>query len=518
MTTQAGLRREALDALGRGQWEAAHAAASRLLAGAPDDADGHFAAGVALLESRRGQAALAHLVQALARAPQRAEIAAQCARAHSLLQQLPEALAAAERGLALRPSDAYTLDTLGVVFSRANAHDRASEVFKRAIEVMPDRAAYRFNLAAALTFIGDIDGAEREYEACIRIDPGYWRAHSSLSQLRRQTPERNHIARLRGLLPVAAGRPDALLHLHHALAKEHEDLGRYEQAFEHLCTGKAARRRSIDYRFERDRALFDAVIAAFPDVEADAGGCPSEEPIFIVGMPRTGTTLVERILSSHPQVQSAGELQNFGVVLKRASGSTTPHLLDADTLARAASLAWGRVGEAYLASTRPATGQRPRFIDKLPHNFLYLGHIARALPRARLICLRRDPMDTCLSNFRQLFALNTPYFDYATDLLDTGRYYLQFDRLMAHWRRVLPGRVLEVAYEDVVEDIEAQARRMLAHCGLPWDDACLAFERNPAPVATASAVQVREPLHRGAVGRWRRYAPWLDELRAVLGE
>ena len=160
----------------------------------------------------------------------------------------------------------------------------------------------------------------------------------------------------------------------------------------------------------------------------------------------------------------------------------------------------------------------PRFVDKLPHNFLYLGFIARALPNARIVCLRRERLDTCVANFRQLLALDSPFFDYSFDLLDIGRYVLQFERVMAHWREVLPGRILELQYEDLVGDQAGTTRRLLEHCGLPWDDACLAFEHNPAAVATASAVQVREPLHRNSIGRWRRYAPQLAGLRALLDE
>ncbi len=513
---RSALTHAALDALQRGDWRQAQSAAQAALQTFSGDADAHFALGVALLEQRQMQAAAEHLQHAMQIAPLRTDCAAQCARALSLLQRLPDALAAADIALALAPRDAYSLDTLGVVYSRANAHARAAQVFRRAIELMPKRASYRFNLAASLTFCGEIDAAEAEYEACLALEPHHWRAHSALSQLRRQTPERNHIARLQALLPAAQGQPDALLHLHHALAREHEDLGQYPQAFEHLRTGKAARRSVIAYDSQRDSDLFDALIAALPEPIKEAPGCDSREPIFIVGMPRSGTTLVERVLSSHPQVHSAGELQNFGVALKRASGSASRYLLDADTIARAANLDWAKLGQAYVDSTRPGTGQRARFIDKLPHNFLYLGYIARALPRARLICLRRDPLDTCLSNFRQLFALNTPYFDYAYDLLDTGRYYLGFDRLMAHWQRVLPGRVLEIHYEHMVEQQEATTRQLLEHCGLPWDEACLHFEQNLAPVATASAVQVRAPIYRSALGRWRRYEAQLGELRALL--
>ena len=256
---------------------------------------------------------------------------------------------------------------------------------------------------------------------------------------------------------------------------------------------------------------------ASPDALAGGGeGHANCEPIFVVGMPRSGTTLVDRILSSHSTVSSAGELQNFGVVLKRASGSQTPHMLDAETIAAATGLDWARVGAAYVESTRPGTGHRLHFVDKLPHNFLYAGFIARALPNAKIICLRRDPMDVCLSNFRQLFALTSPYYDYSFDLMDTGRYYLMFERLMARWHASMPGRILEVRYEELVDNQEAVTRELVAWCGLDWEQTCLRFENNQAPVATASAVQVRSPMFRTSLQRWKRYGDRMDELYRFL--
>jgi hypothetical protein len=174
------------------------------------------------------------------------------------------------------------------------------------------------------------------------------------------------------------------------------------------------------------------------------------------------------------------------------------------------------LGQTYLASTRPATGRLPRFVDKLPHNFLHAGFIAQALPKARIICLRRHPMDTCLSNFRQLFAPESPYFDYSFDLLDTGRYFIQFDRLMKHWHTIFPGRILDVQYEQLVENQESCSRQLIEFCGLPWDPACLRFHENSSSVATASAVQVRSPMYRSALQRWKAYGEALDPLREIL--
>jgi hypothetical protein len=345
-------------------------------------------------------------------------------------------------------------------------------------------------------------------------------AHVTLAQLRRQTPQDNHVERLEHLLQHAdeTRDPEASTCLNMALAQEYEDLANYPEAYRHLVHGKAVNASNRGYSSQRDQELFAAIMDSFPTTRSTLDGCPSNEPIFVVGMPRSGTTLVERILSSHSDVQSAGELLNFAMSVKHLSGSRNAALMDADMVVRARDVDLGQLGEMYLASTRPLTGEKPRFIDKLPHNFLYAGYIANALPNARIICLRRDPMDTCLSNFRQLFSEKSPFFDYSFDLLDTGRYYILFDRLMAHWQRVLPSRILEVNYEDLVESQESSSRRLLEFCGLPWRDECLRFETNPAPVATASAVQVRAPMYRSSLKRWKKYGEQLDGLRDLLLE
>lgn len=518
MTDPSRTYAQAVDALNRGHWQQARALADSLLPVAAGHAGVHFVAGVAALQMGMLPAALGHLETSVRLNPSRPDYAAQWARALSSAAMTREALEVAQRALAQGPKDPMTLDTLGVVFTLANAHAEAAQAFRGAVAAQPGIASYRFNLATSLSILGDMAGARLEYEACLARDPRYGKAHLALAQLDRQTMQSNHVERLSALLDRAGGDRDARMYLNLALAKELEDLGRVAESFGHLRLGKQAGGEGRHYSSGRDRAMFDAIIGAFPDVVDATGGCDSDEPIFVIGMPRSGTTLVERILSSHPQVHSAGELQNFGVLLKRMSGSRTPALLDADTLRGAAAIGPAELGRAYIESTRPGTGRTPRFIDKLPHNFLYAGHIARALPRARIVCLRRDPVDTVLSNFRQLFSLSSQHYDYSFDILDTARYYLQFERLMAHWRRVLPGRILEIGYEDIVGDQEASTHRLLEFCGLPWEEACLAFERNDAPVATASLAQVRSPLYRTSMRRWKRYEPQLAEVLALLRE
>jgi tetratricopeptide (TPR) repeat protein len=488
----------------------------------PGSADGLLVRGVEAAEAGRVREGLALIREACAVDPGNAEPQAQLARWLARLNRDDEALASVARALALVPQSAPCWDTIGVVLSRAGRHEQAIACFERAVELDPERAGLHFNHAASLKFLGRFAEAEAAYEACVRCDPHFWRAHAALAATRRQTPERNHVARLERLLARGPLDPDAELHLRHALAKELEDLGRDDEAFAHLLAGNARKRAATGYRFERDQNLFDAVTRLFPEVLPGPAGADltrdaiTRAPIFVVGMPRTGTTLVDRILSSHSQVASAGESQNFGVLLKRACRTPSRQVLDEATLAQSLRVDLQALGRDYVERTRPPGQARPRFVDKMPLNFFYLGHIARALPAASIVVLRRHPLDTGLSNFRQLFATRFPYYEYAHDLRDIGRYYVQFDRLIAHWRATLPGRVHEVRYEALVADQRAETGRLLAYCRLPWEEACLHFEHNEQAVATASAVQVRQPLYASSIGRWRRFERHLQPLIAEL--
>ncbi|MBB6188908.1 sulfotransferase [Rhodanobacter sp. MP7CTX1] len=518
MTDPAELYVQLTSAFRQRSWQQARQLAERLLPLAPGHAGAHYLAGMATLELQQMPAALEYLRKAVLLDPARVEFMVQFAKALTLANRNRDAKVVADRAVTLSPVDPAMLDTLGAIYTQVGDYVAAVTAYRQAVTLAPHHAAYHYNLATALLSAGELATSEAEIEACLALDPHYWRAHLGLAQLRKQTPANNHVARLQAQLShIGADAADAaaLVCLHMALAKEYEDLADYPNAFEHLVRGKTAGA-NRDYSIRQDEALFTAIAETFPQPRAPAAGCPSEEPIFIIGMPRTGTTLVDRIISSHPDVHSAGELLNFGMSLKHLSGSKTSALIDAATITGAREVDWKQLGEIYLSSTRPGTAHKPRFIDKLPHNFLYAGFIANAFPNAKIICLRRDPMDTCLSNFRQLFPPKSRRFGYSFDLLDTGRYFVLFDRLMGHWRRVFPGRILEMPYETLVNSQESSSRQLLEFCGLPWHDGCLRFEENPNPVATASVVQVREPIYRSAMQRWKNYEPQLSGLRELL--
>jgi len=487
----------------------------------PHHADAHFFLAAIALETKQFVPAVNLLQRAISYDSGQAEYFALLARAYASLHDSIAALSAAEQVAEMPAADAVSLDTIGCIYSQAGLHEEAVKQFLRAVELSPNCAEFQYNLAVSSRFLGNFDLAEEAYEKAIALDPYFYKAHWSLAHLRNQSKSKNHLPRLEGLLSGLpdSGDADAEVFLRCGLAKEYEDLKEYESAFRHLSAGKLIARQKMDYSVDEDRELFETVERSFTvnRIGGQLPGYSTAEPIFIVGMPRTGTTLVERVLTNHSSVFSAGELSVFGQQLRELSGSQSLSVLDKTTLHAGMNVDPCNLGEAYLRHTRPYTGHTERFVDKMPLNFLYIGFIHRSLPNARIICVRRNPMDTCLSNFRALFSREkATYYRYSYDLLETGRYYLMFDRLMRHWGDVLPGKVLQVNYEDVVANQEAESRRLIEFCGLDWEDACLRFEKNTAPVTTASSAQVRQPIYKNAVERWKHYEQQLQPLKELL--
>ena len=308
------------------------------------------------------------------------------------------------------------------------------------------------------------------------------------------------------------------LQLDFALGKAYADLKDHARSFARLRSGNAAKRATVSYDESAALAFFDRIKAVFTPALIRAqsgGGDPSAMSIFVIGMPRSGTTLVEQILASHPTVHGAGELKTLNDIVHNVhdpAGNPAPFpefvpALDGDSLRQ--------IGLHYIATVRQLSHHGERITDKMPSNYYFAGLIHLALPNAKIVHCVRDPVDTCVSCFSKLFSGEQVH---TYDLGELGRYYRRYERLMAHWRRVLPaGRLLDVRYEDVVADLEGQARRLLAHCGLEWDDRCLSFHQTDRPVRTASATQVRRPIYNSAVGRWRVYEKELGPLLKALG-
>ncbi|GBQ63800.1 tetratricopeptide repeat-containing sulfotransferase family protein [Komagataeibacter swingsii] len=512
--------RQARYALSRGNPVQARNIAAMIIAREPDRAEAHFLLGLSEVTLGNIRPGAAHMEQAVTLG-RSAEFFAQLARCLLLLRRDADAAAAlrdAEGCLeAGEKSDPLTRDTIGCAYARLGEHAASVPHFEAAVQGKPRHEQFLYNLAVALSFVGRVKEAEQAFERLLASAPGHARAHHALSRLRRQTAENNHVPRLNAAHGATRTPEDRLL-LGYALSKELEDLGDTQASFRALRNANAEHRKNLPYSFDRDAAIFDAIEKNWSlFAQAPVSNPPDAAPVFVMGMPRTGTTLVDRILSSHPDIASAGELQAFPIAVKIASRVRTRMVLDPETVAHTAGRDLGAIGQAYLERAHPHVPKdSPRFSDKFPGNFIYAGLIARALPRARLICLRRHPMDTVLSNFKNLFATTSRYYDYSYCIEDIARYYVRFDRLMRLWQKAIPGRVLEIRYEDIVEDQEGATRRLLAHCGLPWSEECLAFHTNAAPVSTPSAAQVRRPIYRDALARWKRHEVELEPARVIF--
>lgn len=410
------------------------------------------------------------------------------------------------------PDDWELQSGVAEAWSRYGRHQLAQAHFRRAAEKFPDDPRHLFNLAASLQASGDFQTAGELLEQVIKLRPTDYEAYGMRAGLRKQSPGRNHVSELERLLNQPGLTTQGDIQVSFALAKELEDLGEYSRAFTYLQRGARQRRARLGYQVAKDLEIMAQIESVYTRqfFERAQAAAPVTGPIFVTGLPRSGTTLVDRILSSHSQVESLGEIDDLAQAVTRLANSDEPGTL----VQRAASADFSRLGHEYLRAARGYGVTRARFVDKSPLNFLYLGLIHVAMPGASVLHLMRHPMDACFGMFKTLFRMGYPF---SYDLEDLARYYAGYQRLMNHWRRVLPERAfMPIRYEWLVDNQEEATRRILDFCGLTFEPGCLEFHRNASPVATASSVQVRRPMNREAIGRWKLYERELAPLRAAL--
>jgi tetratricopeptide (TPR) repeat protein len=435
------------------------------------------------------------------------------------LEEIDKADAALKRALALDPNNADAINLLGrVAFERREPH-AALEHYRRALSLKPDLADAYNNMGNALKEVGQLKEAEAAYIEAIRLDPRNVGIYVNLSDSRHFTPGDPYLVAMEALQEQRQELSDTeRTQLDFALGKAYADLKDHGRAFARLKEGNAGKRATISYDEKSVLGLFDRIEEAFtPELIATKSGAgdASPRPIFVLGMPRSGTTLVEQIIASHPMAHGAGELRVFGDITRTVRGPDHNPIPYPDFVSSLSPPALRQIGARYISELHRLAPDGERVTDKMPSNYYFAGLIHLALPNAKIVHTIRDPIDTCLSCYSRLFA---SVQDHTYDLGELGRYYRRYERLMAHWRRVLPpGRILDVRYEDVVADLEGQARRIISSCGLPWDDRCLSFHETERPVRTASATQVRRPIYQSAVGRWRAYGAHLAPLLEALG-
>ncbi len=438
-------------------------------------------------------------------------------------KQTEEAAAACSRALALNAGNHDAINLMGrVAFERGDLEDSLKH-YQRALALKPDLADAYNNMGNVLKELGKLDEARDAYLQALQLDADVAGVYVNLADSKKFAPGDPHLAAMEKLAAKTEGLSKTdRMQIDFGLGKAYADLKDYSRSFKHLLAGNAAKRATVAYDEQATLALFDRIEAAFTREligGKSGGGDPSALPIFVIGMPRSGTTLVEQIMASHPLVHGAGELQTLNDVILEVRGPDGNALIYPEFVPALDGAALRQIGARYLALVRALAAKHgradaARITDKMPSNYYFAGLLHLALPNARIIHTIRDPVDTCISCFSKLFSAEQ---NHTYDLAELGRYYRRYEALMAYWRTVLPpGRILDVRYEDVVADLDGQARRIIDYCGLPWDDRCLSFHQTDRPVRTASATQVRQPIYKSAIGRWHVYEEHLGPLLGAL--
>lgn len=511
------LLRKGLAQLSRGEHKLAGQTCKEILARAPKLPQGHFLVGLVALEVQDRKTAFQAFGSVTKLEPSNSAAWAQLAKlfmSEGMVARADEALSNACQS---EPSDPLVQDLIGTVYSLMGEYEEARKWYAMATKKRPEFPPFLLNLANNQVYQGDTEAAVELFERAIGIQPNSPQAHWSLSGTRKATDTR-HIETLTKLAATPNQPPREQSFYLYAIGKQFEDLERWEDAFAAFSAGAAARRQTIEFDEAAEQTMFDYLQQTFTAgwLSDQPAGRDDEGPIFILGQPRTGTTLIERIVSSHSKVHSAGELQQFSLGIRRLSNHRDPKRFSADLFRVAQALDPAALGGVYLDTTRRVRGDTPRFVDKLPQNYLCIPLILAALPKAKILHVTRDPMDACFASFKQLFA---DAYLHSYDQREMARHHARYRALMDSWRERFGARFLEVSYEQTVAELEPNARRIIEFVQLPWEDACLDFHTQTAGVSTASAVQVREPAHTRSVGRWRRYeqqlGPMIETLKAA---
>ena len=434
------------------------------------------------------------------------------------LGQLPQAEEAARYLLRVEAENSKNWVTLGNVYTRLMRQPDALAAFEQAARMNPTEVRLRLSIGHLHKTLGNRQECERAYHACLAIDPAFSEAYSSLADLKNYVFSETELTAMRSLVKGDAGEDGDQAQLHFALARAYEHKKAFDEAFGHYDYANRRRRKTAPYEIASFENKTQRVIEFFDEAyfkSQTTGGNSSRAPIFVVGLPRSGSTLIEQILASHSCVEGTFELPNILTIVREFDHADARHDAYPEALRHVPAEHFTALGKRYLDETAALRTGRPHFIDKMPNNFSHVGLIHTMLRDAIIIDARRHPMDACFSTFKQYFAEGQS-FSYSLE--DLGRYYRCYLRLMDHWDRVLPGKVLHVQYESLVADPQAQIRRLLEHCGLSFEAACVAFHETKRPVRTASAEQVRQPLYTSGVGYWRNFAKQLEPLREALGD
>ena len=478
----------------------------------PENAAAWFFKGHAELNAHQPYQALASLSRATQLDPGNPLVLAQHAQALGAVGRTVDCLALAEKLLAHPRLPADLLHQIGSTLSNIGEHERAAELFQSALEEATPSSALYSSLATSLHILGRSDEAVAAHMESLKLDPKNFRTYWLLGQIAGAKPDSNYIELFEKVLRENPGSLQARICLNYALAKQYEELEEFDRAFVHLEAGAVGVLEHTPYKAESDRQMAEAIQKNFADKlfsQPDSHEL-GEEVLFIVGMPRTGTTLLEQIITTYPGLETAGELHHMTHLLNNAYSTINPNADFSNLYQGVERIDWESLGRAYIKRARVHVPESAVLIDKYPLNFLMLGAILKALPKARIINLQRNPMDTCFSNYKLLFRLGSALQTY--DQVTMAEYYCRYQEFMSHWHDQAPGRILDVSYERLVTDSEAETRRVADYLGLDWNPACLEFYKSGSAVATASVSQVRRPIYSGSLYKWRKFQAHLQPM------
>ncbi|MBC8433104.1 MAG: tetratricopeptide repeat protein [Desulfobacterales bacterium] len=487
----------------------------RALSIKPDYAEAHNNLGNALQEQGKLDDAVASYHRALSIKSDYADSHNNLGNALSKQGRLDDAMASYRRALNIKPNYAEAHNNLGNILKEQGRLDDAVASYGRALKIKSDYAWAHTNLGVVLQDQGRLDDALASFRKALNIKPNYAEAHRYLANLKQHKEYDHEIQAMVALHSKSDITDEQRMYLAFGLGKAFEDLGEYEKAFNFILEGNRLKRNTYIYNVFEGREAFNNLINVFDDQlfqRHTGSGFGDNTPIFIIGMLRSGSTLVEQILASHPQVHGAGELKDFKRTVidscEKLVGTQFPHCVE-----RLTSENLEKLGADYIKELRQHSVSAKNITDKMLFNFLCIGIIRLILPNAKIVHCKRDPRDTCLSVFKNYFVEENKF---AHDLSEIGEYYKLYHELMEHWHSKLPGYIFDIQYEEIIRDQEGETRRLLEYCELPWDEACLVFHKTVRPVRTVSTAQVRRPIYSSSVGLWKKYEKKLEPLLNVL--
>ena len=502
----------------KSDWSTVHKCAHDLIRRNQLNPDGFFFLGLAEKVARQSLKSIAAFEKCLALDEGRYDAGIELAGLYHAALRNEEAIGLLEKYTSLLAENPWYLDMSGTLYTNMGKPLLAVPLFEMAVKSQPDAAFFQTHLASAYVFIGEINKAKAIYRNLLLKNPNHQRNHFYLSRLDTATNS-DHVDQMKAILKQENKPVPANVYMNYALGKELEDLERWDEAFNFYEEAGSGVKAVLDYRVEQDEALIDQIIHSCDEAwyQTKTGSSlkrpTNKKPIFLVGLPRTGTTLTEKILAGHSKIESIGETHYFELILRMNSGVNSPGKITPGNIASSINSDLNELGRQYLDRTKYLWGDKEYFVDKLSHNYLHLGFFAAAFPDSPIIWVKRNPMDACLAMFKQLF---TGVYEFTYDFDDLARYYVMYDKLYRHWKAILGNRIVEIEYENLVMDIAGETETALAKMNLDYEPECIDFNKNTSASTTASSVQVREKIHSRSVMKWKYFAENLEPLRLKL--